>query len=76
MQGPVVFGALNGLLPCGLFYAALTAAVGVGDLGQALAFMGAFATGTTPVLVFIALAGCAATARVPITDRAVRPRSH
>ena len=71
--GPLVFGALNGLLPCGLLYAALTAAVGVGDLGQALVFMAAFAAGTTPVLAVLGIAGGAFTARVPVVVRRAAP---
>jgi len=73
VQGPVVFGALNGLLPCGLLYAALTAAAGFGDLREALAFMAAFAIGTTPVLALLAMAGGSLGARVPVTVRRAAP---
>ena len=73
VQGPVVFGALNGLLPCGLLYAALTAAAGFGDVWQAMMFMGTFAAGTTPVLAVIALAGGSLTARVPHAVRRATP---
>ena len=72
-MGPVVFGALNGLLPCGLLYAALTAAGGFGTLGQSVLFMGAFAVGTTPVLAVIAMAGGSLTARVPHVVRRAAP---
>jgi uncharacterized protein len=73
VQGPFVFGALNGLLPCGLLYAALTAAAGFGDLREALLFMGAFALGTTPVLALLALAGGSLGARVPLAVRRAAP---
>lgn len=73
VQGPVVFGMLNGLLPCGLLYAALTAALGMGDAGQALLFMGAFAVGTTPALAAIGLAGGALRAHVPPALRRAAP---
>ena len=73
VQGPVVFGVLNGLLPCGLLYAALTAAGGFGTVGQALSFMSAFAVGTTPVLAVIATAGGSLTARVPHGVRRAAP---
>ncbi len=73
VQGPVVFGMLNGLLPCGLLYAALTAALGMGDAAQALLFMGAFAVGTTPALAAIGLAGGALRARVPLAVRRAAP---
>ena len=73
VQGPVLFGALNGLLPCGLLYAALTAAAGFGDLGAALLFMGAFALGTTPVLAMVGMAGGSLTAHVPPGIRRAAP---
>lgn len=73
VQGPMVFGALNGLLPCGLVYAALVAATGLGDLRGSLTFMGAFALGTTPVLMLVGLAGGAFTSRVPIRVRRAAP---
>ncbi|BCS34420.1 membrane protein [Luteitalea sp. TBR-22] len=73
VSGPLLFGALNGLLPCGLLYAALTAAAGFGHFGQALLFMGAFAVGTTPVLAALGIAGGAFTARVPRVMRSAAP---
>ncbi len=73
VRGPIVFGALNGLLPCGFLYAALTAAAGFGDLKQALLFMSAFALGTTPVLAVVALAGGSLSARVPLLMRRAAP---
>jgi sulfite exporter TauE/SafE len=73
VMGPVVFGALNGLLPCGLLYAALTAAGGFGTLGQSMLFMTAFAAGTTPVLAFMAIAGGSFAASMPRMTRRVAP---
>ena len=73
VQGPVVFGALNGLLPCGLVYAALVAATGLADLRASLTFMAMFALGTTPVLVLISVAGGALVARVPLNVRRAAP---
>jgi sulfite exporter TauE/SafE len=73
IQGPVALGALNGLLPCGLVYAALTAAAGLGSLPQAVGFMVAFGLGTAPVLVFLGLASGAVTARVPVRIRRAAP---
>ena len=72
-QGPIVFGALNGLLPCGLVYAALVAATGLADLSSSLAFMTMFALGTTPVLVLVSVAGGALVARVPVNVRRAAP---
>lgn len=71
--GPLVFGALNGLLPCGLLYAALTAAAGVGNLAHALTFMAAFAVGTTPVLAILGIAGGSVATRVPLAVRRAAP---
>ena len=37
------FGAINGLMPCGLLYGALAAAAGLGDARASVAFVAAFA---------------------------------
>ncbi len=73
VQGPFALGALNGLLPCGLVYAALTAAAGLGSLSNAVGFMLAFGLGTAPVLVFLGLASGAITSRVPVRVRRAAP---
>jgi sulfite exporter TauE/SafE len=46
-------GALNGLLPCGPAYAALTAAAALGDSPDAAGFMLAFGAGTLPLLTAV-----------------------
>lgn len=48
-------GTLNGLLPCGMVYLALAAAVSQEDIQQAAAFMGAFGLGTWPLLLGLKL---------------------
>jgi uncharacterized protein len=48
-------GALNGLLPCGLVYMALSATVALPSVYNAIAFVYAFGLGTKPMLVSIAL---------------------
>lgn len=73
LQGPLVFGALNGLLPCGFLYAALVATAGLGDTRQALVFMAGFAIGTTPVLAGMAFAGDGVIARLPVVVRRLAP---
>ncbi|MCC6163334.1 MAG: sulfite exporter TauE/SafE family protein [Acidobacteria bacterium] len=73
VQGPLLFGALNGLLPCGLLYAALLAAAGLGSVRDALVFMAAFAVGTTPVLAALGIAGGAIAMRVPDSIRRAAP---
>lgn len=57
VAGPAAFGALTGLLPCGLVYAALTAAAGFGSVADSAAFMLAFGLGTTPLLAAVGLSG-------------------
>ena len=50
-------GLLNGLLPCGLVYAAVATSVTAGSVGGSAAFMGAFGLGTIPAMFAVALAG-------------------
>lgn len=49
-------GALNGLLPCGLVYAAAIGSTATGSLSTGVAFMVLFGLGTWPALVAIAWA--------------------
>jgi sulfite exporter TauE/SafE len=66
IAAPVVTGALNGLLPCGLVYVALAAAAAAGTAMAAVAFMAGFGLGTLPALLAVT-----ASARVaPSTLRA------
>ena len=63
---PVLAGALNGLLPCGLVYVALATAAAAGTAMAAVAFMTGFGLGTLPALLAVT-----ASARVmPSTLRA------
>jgi sulfite exporter TauE/SafE len=48
-------GVLNGLLPCGLVYMALAAAINAPSVGEAAALMYVFGAGTLPVLISITL---------------------
>lgn len=50
-------GILNGLLPCGSVYAALTAALGFGSIRNSLLFMLFFGLGTIPLMFFTMLLG-------------------
>jgi sulfite exporter TauE/SafE len=52
-----LLGALNGLLPCGLVYAALAGAVARGTPAAGVLFMAAFGLGTTPTMLAISLSG-------------------
>lgn len=49
------FGAVNGLLPCGMVYLALVASVGAGTAASATAFMAGFGLGTVPTMLLAAL---------------------
>lgn len=51
VAGPVAAGAANGLVPCGLVYAAVTAAAATGRTADALALMIGFGLGTMPALL-------------------------
>lgn len=51
------FGALNGLLPCGLVYVACAGAVAVGDTWGGVAYMAVFGLGTVPMMLALGLAG-------------------
>ncbi|MBC7552529.1 MAG: sulfite exporter TauE/SafE family protein [Taibaiella sp.] len=48
-------GALNGLLPCGLVYMALSSTLSLGSPAAAVGFIYAFGLGTLPLLVSITL---------------------
>lgn len=58
-------GLLNGLLPCGLVYAAAAGAVATGGWLSGTAYMGLFGLGTLPVMLGISLSGTA----VPVSFR-------
>ena len=55
ISGPAAFGALTGLLPCGLVYAALTATAGLGSVTDGALFMGMFGLGTVPLLATVGM---------------------
>lgn len=50
-----LIGLLNGLLPCGLVYVALAAALNTGDVLNAIVFMLVFGAGTIPVMAGISI---------------------
>lgn len=45
-----ISGSLNGLLPCGMVYAALVPALGLSSTWEAITYMAAFGAGTLPLL--------------------------
>ncbi|MES2828040.1 MAG: sulfite exporter TauE/SafE family protein [Bacteroidota bacterium] len=50
-------GMLNGLIPCGMIYLALAAALNSTDILSAGKFMFLFGLGTTPLMLFISVGG-------------------
>ncbi len=54
---PFLIGLVNGLLPCGLVYAALFAAVSMGGITGSALYMALFGLGTAPLLMGVAAFG-------------------
>lgn len=52
-----MIGLLNGLLPCGLVYVALAAAIATGSVTSGALFMFIFGIGTAPLLAVVTLLG-------------------
>lgn len=52
-----IVGLLNGLLPCGMVYASLTAAIGLGSVYKSALFMFFFGLGTLPLMFATVLFG-------------------
>lgn len=48
---PLLVGILNGLLPCGLVYAALFAALSLGSVTNSASYMALFGFGTIPIML-------------------------
>jgi hypothetical protein len=57
LRSLMVLGLLNGLLPCGLVYAALAAAVTQGTILASAGFMALFGAGTLPMMLALSLSG-------------------
>lgn len=53
----LVLGILNGFLPCGLVYVAITGALATGDLWSSTLFMAAFGFATLPSMVTVSYLG-------------------
>ena len=74
MARPSVMGALNGLLPCGLVYAALIAAAGTGGASTSVSLMAGFGLGTLPALFGVGVVSALASARGgPVVRRVAVP---
>lgn len=55
--GLFALGLINGLLPCGMIYAALLGAIATGDALQGIYFMIFFGLGTIPLMLAVSFAG-------------------
>ncbi len=53
----IIIGLLNGLLPCGMVYTALTASVAAGSISNSSFFMFLFGLGTIPLMFLAVLMG-------------------
>ncbi len=67
----LAFGIANGLLPCGLVYAALGMSVASGHAALGAAVMTAFGLGTSPLLTVLSLGGWKLTRQGPWVRRSV-----
>jgi hypothetical protein len=65
LGGPVLAGAANGLLPCGLVYAAATVAAAHGSAVDAVVLMMGFGLGTMPALLALTVSA----ASIPLSLR-------
>ena len=52
-----LLGGINGLLPCGLVYAACAAAIASGEIAGGVEYMLAFGAGTLPMMLGLSIAG-------------------
>jgi sulfite exporter TauE/SafE len=73
IAGAVATGAMNGILPCGLVYAALAAAAATGSAATAVALMGGFGIGTAPVLIAMTLGAASLPAHIRVRLKPLGP---
>ena len=71
--GPMLLGVINGLLPCGLLYAALSTAVGIGRPAESALMMAGFGVGTAPVLIVVGSSADALRRALPPRVRGALP---
>ena len=55
--GFFLIGAANGLLPCGMVYIAMAAALSFSTISESTGFMAMFGAGTLPAMMMVAYAG-------------------
>lgn len=71
--GPLLTGALHGILPCGLVYAALTTAAASGNIAGSLQLMAGFGIGTGVILIAISTGATVLTPAVRLRLRPLAP---
>ena len=71
--GPLVLGAMNGILPCGLVYGALTTAAAAGSIGGSMLLMAGFGLGTGAILIAISTGAAVLTPEVRLRLRPLAP---
>jgi uncharacterized protein len=54
---PFFIGLINGLLPCGMVYAALLTAISLGGIRETALYMFLFGLGTIPLLIMVSIFG-------------------
>jgi len=64
---------LNGILPCGLVYVAVSGAINSGDVVSAMLYMALFGAGTIPVMLAVSLAGTMISLRLRIFVNKLSP---
>ena len=73
IAGPLATGALNGLLPCGMVYAALALAAASGSLAASITLMMGFGAGTAGVLVAMTMGAASISPSVRLRLRPIGP---
>lgn len=73
LASELVQGMLNGLLPCGMVYLALTVAFGLGSTLKAMLLMLSFGLGTIPLLLSLSLLKCQLTLKSRPWMRKIKP---
>jgi sulfite exporter TauE/SafE len=73
VAGALTAGAINGLLPCGLVYAAVTAAAATGSPASAALLMTGFGIGTAGVLIAISLSAASLSTSLRLRLRHLSP---
>lgn len=53
----LLFGMINGLLPCGMVYVALAASLNFHEVQNSILFMSAFGAGTLPMMMLLTIVG-------------------